>query len=251
MICRLCLQQKKLVKAHIIPKWVFKNLYPSPKNIDGRLIMVDTKTPYSKRKPIGIYDNSILCKECDREIGKYDDYAKKIFLDTQLKNHASLKEAYLIQNIKDIPKIKLFFVSLLWRASVSGLKEFKKINLGNYENKFRKILFNNKSDLGEIEIIIGKFDSKIIPTLTNKNILLPLKTKINGINTYIVYLPMGFKIWVKVDKRNFPDPLNKIAINNIKNEILVMRLGDYEKSKEFKIMSSLANTIPNPYAKTK
>jgi len=249
MICRLCLQHKKLVKAHIIPKWVFKNLYPNPKNIDARLIMVDTKTLYSKRKPIGIYDNSILCEKCDGKIGKYDEYAKKIFLDSQLMNHPSLEKAYLTQQV-DILKIQLFLISLLWRASISNLREFKKINLGNYEEKFRKVLFENKLGLS-IEVIIGKFDSKIIPTLTNKSILLPFKTRIDGINTYIVYLPRGFKIWIKVDKRNFPNPLNKIAISNMKSKILVMKLGDYEKSKEFKIMSSLANKIPNHYAKVK
>ncbi len=250
MRCRLCLHQKRLIEAHIIPKWVFKYLYPNPKNIDGALRMVSIKEPYSKRRPTGIYDDSILCQDCDNKIGRYDNYAKSIFLNKKIVPSPRFRgKAYLIQNI-DVPKVKSFFISLLWKASVSNKEEFAKIKLGKYEPKFRKALANHKPNVNGIEVVLGKYTSKVFPTITAKSVLLPYKKQIKEIDTYIVRLPKGFKIWVKVDRRPFSYPFNRLVLRDSGNKAIIGDLGNYENTKEFEIMKSLAKKVPNPYIKT-
>jgi len=244
MICKLCQKDKKLVKSHIVPEWIFRNLYPDPKNRNGSLMIVKLKGGAIKR-PIGIYDKNILCRKCDNEIGVYDNYGKKIFFDSQLKKHPNTDLAYFINNT-DVSLVKLFFISILWRASISTREEFLKINLGNFEEKFRKTILNKK-DLHEIDVIFGKFNSEKYHLITEKNILLPYKTEISGINFYIIYLPKGLKCWIKVDNNPILESLSRVSLNNCK-KILILNIGNYEESKEFNFLKRVANKIPNPYA---
>ncbi len=75
MVCRLCDQEKKLVKAHIIPH-AFYGQVSDPKA--GTLALTDVDGEYPKKSHSGLYDSTILGGECDsKRIGVYDDYAKK------------------------------------------------------------------------------------------------------------------------------------------------------------------------------
>ena len=60
--CKSCGQARKLVKAHAIPEAFFREL-----NNDGMAPIVITNRPgeFSKRAPIGIYDKTILCSDCE------------------------------------------------------------------------------------------------------------------------------------------------------------------------------------------
>ncbi len=227
MECRFCSQEKKLIKAHIIPEWAFRYLYPDPKKRNGKkLVLVNQDC--SIKRPVGIYDDTILCQECDNKIGLNDNYAKNVFLDGKI---ISLELAYLINKINSI-KIKLFLMSVLWRTSISNKEELSAVRLGVYEDKFKEALIKEMT-LDNVEIIVGKYDSQRYPRLTDKNIQLPHKERINGINMYVIYLPRGFKIWVKLDQRNFIDPLSKMAIRNEGSELFILKLGNYEESNNF------------------
>lgn len=245
MTCRLCRKEKKLIKAHVIPKWAFRFLYPSGGKIDGKLHMVDAKYPQARRRPVGVYDKSILCAECDQTIGRlYDEYAKKIFIDSKFIKDSQGKLIYSMRGI-DSCKIKLFFVSLLWRASISGREEFEKIKLGPYENRFRKMILDKNCKSLSVEIILGKYDSEKFPNLVNKSIFLPRKARIKGgLNNYYVYLPRGIKTWVKIDQRRLTHPLDKVSLDISKGMIYFLKLGKYEQFGEFKRMADLVSKVP-------
>ena len=81
MLCKLCLQSKKLINSHIIPESFFgKNTF-----------LIAEDSPFKEKRPIGIYDKNILCAECDNFIGKkdvasfnlddYEEIAKQIILN--------------------------------------------------------------------------------------------------------------------------------------------------------------------------
>ena len=57
MICRGCNQDKKLVKAHIIPESFFRGLRGEK---EPAKILSNRKDFYPKKSPIGIYDTEIL-----------------------------------------------------------------------------------------------------------------------------------------------------------------------------------------------
>ncbi len=64
--CNLCGEHKKLIKAHIIPQFLFKEHY----------LCCSPPFPYPIKSRIGTYDSNILYAKCDNDvIGKFDDFA--------------------------------------------------------------------------------------------------------------------------------------------------------------------------------
>ena len=140
-ICQYCGEEKELCSAHIIPKAFYK-LKQSPYlgiSSDGKVDVTKCQN--------GIKDPNILCAKCDGILGKYDKYAVEILKKKILENPkipwGMSKDAQL--NILtdgqfDYHLLRMFFVSLVWRASVSNLPETKDISLGKYQDIALKIL---------------------------------------------------------------------------------------------------------------
>jgi len=240
-ICLLCRQEEVLIEAHIIPKWAFKYLYPNKEDFDKRaLILVRKNKPNLKRR-IGSYDSNILCAKCDNFLGKYDEYGKKVILDFPLESRS--KEAYVIKNI-DFSKFKIFLLSVLWRASISNLPEYKEFIIGPYSDRIREIIFDLKTGVinegfNEYSFIIGRYEEGKLPSnIVNKNIQTPYTLKINGINAAVLYLPKGLKVFIKIDKRNFTGAIKKLT--NYKQEgLIVAKLGNYVDSTEFQALMNV------------
>lgn len=249
MKCKLCGREKKLINSHIIPKSFFMTLYP--KNNRESLVLIDEEKMTTKRRPVGVYDKNILCGSCDNLIGFYDSYAKDLLLDSKLKFYPNIKKtAYLLKDI-DYIKLKLFFISLLWRASISGMPEFSKIDTGPFEKKLKNmILRKDPGSENEFSVVIGKFDSKIkkIKKISKKIIQTPYRDRIDNekglINCCIFYLSRGYKVFIKVDRRDLSGSLKKIILKNNGN-LIILRFNNYEKSEELLAASRTIKKIFN------
>lgn len=232
--CFLCEKEKKLIDAHVIPKWAFRHLYPEdPESKRQSLVLVSKEGQI--RRPIGPYDSDILCAECDNLLGNYDSYAKTIFLDRQLKIKNEL--SYIIEDV-DFHKLQLFLVSVFWRASISNKIEFERVSIGPYENRIKPLLLDpgKISLLENYEFIVTKFDEGELPQdVVNKNVQIPHTQKIGGVNVGVLYLPRGLKIFLKLDQRNFPTHARKLSQYR-QEGLIVARLGNYSDSLEFKSM---------------
>ena len=80
MRCRLCGEDKKLIKAHIIPQCLHM-LIQEPYPAECMIQISKKPGTYPKRTPVGEYDDSILCADCDNHIfGNWDEYAGKLLL---------------------------------------------------------------------------------------------------------------------------------------------------------------------------
>lgn len=234
MQCCLCLLERKLIDAHIIPKFFFRYLYPNEK-IEGKpLLLVNSSGGRFLSSRIGPYDKNILCQECDNKIGEYDDYAKKIFIDKWPTTNTNDDRVIILQNI-DYKRLKLFLLSLLWRASISGHDIFSKVNIGPFEDVLRDMIRNNNPG-GPLEfpIIITQFSQGDLPEDVGKNIQDPIRERIDGINFVSFYLPKFYKIYIKVDKRDSPIMTIDRVLNN--NKTVILKRGDYYNSQEFKIL---------------
>jgi hypothetical protein len=147
--------------------------------------------------------------------------------------HNGKKIAYII-NHYDYNMLKLFFISLLWRASASKLEYFSLVNVGPFEEKLRQMIkLNNPGNENEFSITIRRFED----TSYSKSILNPHKTKFDKINYVIFYLG-GFTIYIKVDQRPAPDFMREIMLKP--NYPLVVISTDIKKTKEFTLMASMA-----------
>lgn len=235
-LCKLCLKDKKLIDAHIVPAGFYRYLYPDlgvQKGPRKNLVMVEEEGE-TQQRPIGEYDKNILCAECDQQLGTYDEYAQEIILRT--KTISIHDEADSIKNI-DYPKLKLFFISLLWRASISDRYFFHKISLGPFEEIARSMLLSkDPGDQTIFPVIFTRFrtsDSKL-KEVTDKNITIPLSIRLtDGARAYIFYLPMGYKIYIKVDKRELDSTLEKLILSEGK-PVTILNAGNFENSQEFK-----------------
>jgi hypothetical protein len=233
MRCKLCLENKEIIQSHIIPKVFFEYLYPESR--DGSLLMIG-KNKFTKRRPVGSYEK-LLCKECDQSLGVYDNYAKKLLLDEDLKYFSDTDIAYEIDEY-DYDNLKLFFISLLWRASVSDREEFGHINAGPFEERLREmIILKSTGGEDEFSIFITKFDSdnEKIKNIAEKNILFPAKQKMSHLNYYAFYLSSGYKMYIKVDSRPTEDLYKKLILRD-KGSLIILRMNNFENSAEYKIL---------------
>ena len=234
MICKLCGENKKLIKAHIIPAGFFRplrsgNAVPEiHSNING---------VFPKRSPIGIYDKNILCEKCDNYIGSWDDYAHQLliqdFSEELAVQRGNTKAAYKIDNF-DYKRLKLFFLSILWRASISSQPFYSKIQIGPHERILKKMIA--AEDPGEpydYAVSLAKFSDPNVNAILD-----PHKKRFDGIN-YCQFYITGFVLYIKVDKREPPDFLKELCLKKDPPFWLILR--DLNKSKDGKIIKEIAS----------
>ena len=170
--CKFCGEEKELIKAHIIPR----NFYLYRKQDKYRAI--DSVTGKGRQIQSGIYDTEILCKDCDGKILKlFDDEAYRVLLNNNnfiksISQKANSKVYKLDSSQFNYSLLRKFFISVLWRASVSNISDFQSINLGKYENIALEIMKDINMHDNLFKILVFKS---------------PEKAKYNG----IVYLRHG------------------------------------------------------------
>ena len=106
----------------------------------------DSKAKYRYK---GIYDNSILCQDCDTGVlNEFDNYAARILYGYE-KQDLNIKVyrqndgvEYRVAKPVDYTLFKLFLLSILWRASVSKLDQFTQVDLGPHEDRIRQMILN-------------------------------------------------------------------------------------------------------------
>lgn len=228
MKCKGCNEEKKLVKAHIIPESFFSDL----RDGDNPLaLLTNTSGIYPKRANKGIYDKNILCRDCEDIFQTVDNYGQKILLHSEQEQLISngIVAGFKVDQF-DYKLLKLFFLSILWRSSVSTHKFYSKIALGPFEDAVKKLIWNNSPGApDEFSCILAKFtDEKI-----GKIILNPHRDKLDQINYYRFYLS-GYILYIKVDKRHSSSFYKPFVIN--KNDPLIIIARDIKNSKEYQIL---------------
>lgn len=232
----MCLENKKGVKAHIIPESFYRYI-----KVDNPFLEIRSskKGKHKKRSYTGIYDNTILCADCEKLFQNFDNYAQSLLLPDFKKKDYILdsfgkERGCKLDNI-NYKYLKLFFVSVLWRASISNREEFSKVDVGPFEKILRKMIQQeNPGDEDAFSITITRFNDY----LGKKFLLNPHKTRFDGINYYIFYLGAGYKVYIKVDKRPLTGVLSKLILKPSQPlDILIM--DDFSKSKEIEVLKMI------------
>ena len=233
MSCKGCNENKKLIKAHIIPEsfWVGLRDGDSPPKL-----MTDKKCVYPKRLPIGVYDKNILCRDCENKFQSLDDYGQQLLLRDESKQekltHNGNVAGYKIEKY-DYNLLKLFFVSILWRASVSTHDFYDKIDIGPFEDTEKQLIWDcSAGDPEDFSCFLAKFTDENI----GKLFLDPHRERRDGINYYRFYL-YGYVLYIKVDKRPTPDFFKPFAIKN--NEPLIIIGRDINRAKEYPVILNI------------
>ena len=233
--CKLCDKERKLIRAHIIPKSLWKPLFNEQQ---------PPQTPPAaptfneKKSPVGVYDTGILCSHCESIFSPWDDYAQNLLLaDPSEKNYLmenGQRIAY-VETAIDYVKLKLFFISLLWKAAVSNHYFFSRVNVGSFEPQLRRmILKGDPGDPDTFAIVMSKCEDQLGPIVLN-----PQPERWDEINYYRFFLA-GYMAYIKVDRRPASDVMGKLALNPEKPLIIILRA--LRTNKDFKVMKNIAKS---------
>lgn len=232
-ICKLCKEDKKLIKAHVIPESFFKTLKGPFEYLS---VVPSPKCPTAVgRTYIGEYDKNILCKECDAKLGVWDEYGKEVLIDheTRIKEVKSNNEVIGWELKIDKPLIFYKFVlSLLWRASISTRPYYNLIDLGPHEEQVR-LAFERDTFDDTYEVFIAKFDESSVSG-AEKSILNPYSARVFDRNFCRVLLN-GFLISIKVDKQLLEPRVRQFKLKE--EDIKVIR-ASFDESGHLNIMLS-------------
>lgn len=137
MICKLC--QKlvpKLVNSHIIPEFMYQGMYDEKHRFFGLSLNPKIRERiYQKgvREPL-------LCEHCDNVlVASYEKYASGLIYGGVAHRSATDGNDLRLQDL-DYAKVRLFYLSLLWRMGVSTDEFFSDVSLGPYQEKLRSMI---------------------------------------------------------------------------------------------------------------
>ena len=225
--CKGCGELKKLIKAHVIPEKFFVSMHGSEGPIKEYSI---EKNSYPKKRPIGVYDKEILCRDCEDKFQLVDEYGQNILI----KRVGELKvftkdgvDSYYTLNEVDGDKLKRFLVAIVWRASISNNDFYSKINLGKFESRAKEIVWGSNFDsLSEFAFTITRYrESKFGQIVANPQLI-----KAQGINMIRLTIPQ-YLIHIKVDSRSGPESLLRLQTDGI--GVLTMGAREFEFSWEY------------------
>lgn len=136
MTCKLCQNISPLQNSHILPEFVYTQLYDDKHRMQVLSSHEQNPRPYEQK---GLRER-LLCRNCETKLSRYERYASTAFDGKETETPV---DGVIIVNGVDYKQFKLFLLSILWRASISSLEFFDKVCLGPHEDKIREMILTN------------------------------------------------------------------------------------------------------------
>ncbi|MDP2788722.1 MAG: hypothetical protein Q8O46_01540, partial [bacterium] len=119
----------------------------------------------------------LLCNNCEQKIGKYEKYVSEFIYGGKCKGILQGNAIYL--KGLDYKKVRICYLSILWRMSIASCNVFRSVSLGVHEQGIKNIILSDNPGQSEkygfmcfAPLINGKFYSDLI--------LQPVRGKIGG-----------------------------------------------------------------------
>ena len=136
--CRLCLKLNQLRKSHIIPEFLYEDLYDK----NHKMIGIHGQGPKGREIVQKGLRELLLCDACEQHInGSFEKPFRKLWVEScplPVQWHPDYKHQIRVE----YATFKLFHLSVLFRAGISTLPEFEVVSLGPHETKLRQMLLN-------------------------------------------------------------------------------------------------------------
>jgi hypothetical protein len=213
-ICKLCGEDRVLVRSHIIPLAFHRHLQSDP--TVAPVVVGSGSDSYPLRRPGGLYDEELLCDPCEQRFGPWDQYGAECLLqrfkdDAQPITFNGETLAYQVNNW-DEEKFRMFVLSLLWRASATTNPVFSRATLGPYAERLRQVMLaGNPGSADAFSVIVcrwvtgPKYEKMALAQMS------PYTWKLEGVNMSKLFLG-GFVFYVKSDQRPYPGALAKVML---------------------------------------
>src|SRR3954447_14309529 len=126
--CRLCLQQRQLCDSHIISEFMYAPMYDT----DHRFRALDASGSQNIEIEQKGYREYLLCRPCESHFGEWERQVAPLFVTLRQRLRSAPASSLISLPAKYTP-LKLFMLSLLWRASVSVHPNFAAVDLASLE----------------------------------------------------------------------------------------------------------------------
>ena len=160
MKCPLCTLEAKLVSSHIIPEFLYETLYDEKHRFHQISIDPAQRNQFKQK---GLRE-TLLCFSCEQRLSVPEQYVSNL-LNGGVPITVAQDGKYLRLSELDYRKLKLFQLSVLWRAGVSTLSSFSQVQLGPHTNKIRELVYEqrpgNASDYGCIMSMLMRGDDMV------------------------------------------------------------------------------------------
>lgn len=229
--CKFCEKPfLKLVKSHVIPRSFYKALRDESKPY-SIFLEVGTEQNNEKYYQAGIYDSEIVCETCERLFSPFDKHGYEVLMKALAEKRIyydlnGYPCAYFMENV-DYTKLKLFVLSMLWRAHASYHKFFSHVALGSHATILRSYISSGtapppeKYGVNFFHRVSQQYPGVLIP---------PWRDRIQGVNIYRFYLP-EIVILVSVDKQSMPTPFDEMILKEASSQYIVF-LSDINSSEQ-------------------
>lgn len=145
MSCLIC-GTVPTIKSHLIPK-----VFAREVQVGKAHALVRSSEDFDTTQS-GIFERGILCKTCDNELGKFENYAAMRFRKIRQDTKASHYGLHVLSDTSG-DNILRFAAGLLWKYSVAS-QESGRINLGPYSDILRDIAFSQKTIPKNVDAIV-------------------------------------------------------------------------------------------------
>lgn len=236
--CKYCGKEKELIKSHIIPKCMYRL------KETGALVGINDSNYTIDTNPI--HQNGLkaplMCKECDNIIGKLDNYAFKIFNQILESFKTAKKQSiltdYPIDSKIDYWTFKKFFISVVWRMSVSS----NRFTLGPYEDIALKMIKDEVPDNPDLFLpLIYHMDTQS----QMDKISICYSSRTQGKKIYGFHIPyFSFMVIPNTEHSNNPKEMKQLKSLFKPNSIVIQRfskLPTYEKQFEETLIKCYKN----------
>jgi len=232
-LCKFCREDRPFIRAHIIPAAFHRDLQGGS---DRPPIILGTSPQwFPKRNPGGLYDETMLCGSCEARFGPWDQYGAQCLLqnfETDQRPISPTDTSLGYQMVTwDERRLRMFAISLLWRAAVTTNEIFRRAKLGPHEGRVReRIVQADPGDPADLAVFFCKWTASPGREPLTLTQISPYTYKLDGVNVTRFFLG-GFVIYIKVDRRKLGSPLDGITLSPGRPVYAIAR--DLESSKEW------------------
>jgi hypothetical protein len=147
MPCMVC-GNVKTCRAHILPAARGKDII---KKSGRKTLSLLAPSRMDNSIQSGLFDDNILCSDCDGKLGVFDDHAIEIsrLLGTGNEIIDDKANRFIVAYHSEVQHelLALFGAAVVWRTSVSQYRELSEFTLGNNETWMRDIIFRQSNQI--------------------------------------------------------------------------------------------------------
>jgi hypothetical protein len=178
--CKLCHHARQLRKSHIIPECLYRPVYDAK----HRALHFQLGDARPRLAQLGLTER-LLCDDCEQAFGRLERP-----LCAAIRAHrflpARLPTGRITLDNLDYSGLKLFALSVVWRASVSSLYACAQVSLGPHENVIRQMLLTGDAgpwDRYPVYGLVLRVPDE--PRPATNFIMPPCRTRKFGVRTYV------------------------------------------------------------------